>query len=244
MSLVPEREREQPPELAAQVLAARDVVVDQPGHGLGPEVALAPQRLGRERLAREGLEVAAQPCRGRDREAALAPAQQLRRDQRRRRLAQEDLLAQPVHLVPIGEPERESRHERVEERDARLEGVRHRRPVGLREQVVDEIACRRRRPGAAPATRRPRSRRNARAGGRPGRSRRRGPSARLARPARRSPSSRDAARAAGGARPARTAWPCSRSWPSRSTRAAARRRAAGTVRSEPARSASRSAAYV
>ena len=81
----------------------------------------------------------AQPGRGRDREAALAPAQELGRDQRRGRLAQEDLLAQPAHLVPVGEPEREVRHDRVEERDARLERVRHRRAVGLHEQVVDEV---------------------------------------------------------------------------------------------------------
>ena len=41
--------------------------------------------------------------------------------------------------MPVGEPEREVGHDRIEERDARLEGVRHRRAVGLREQVVDEV---------------------------------------------------------------------------------------------------------
>src|SRR5678815_3103702 len=39
VALVPEREGEQPPELAAQVLAAGDVVVEQPGHRGRPEEA-------------------------------------------------------------------------------------------------------------------------------------------------------------------------------------------------------------
>ena len=107
----------------------------------GPEEALAPQRVRRERVPRERLELAAQP-RGRgNREPALAAAQELARHERLGRLPQQHLLPQPAHLVPAREREREVRHHRVEERDARLERVRHRRAVGLHEQVVDEVGA-------------------------------------------------------------------------------------------------------
>ena len=46
VALVPEREREQPPELPAQVLAAGDVLVEQPRDRRRVEEALAPQRAG------------------------------------------------------------------------------------------------------------------------------------------------------------------------------------------------------
>src|SRR5262245_56340204 len=106
---VPEREREQPPQLPAQVLAARDVVVDEAPDGVRPEEALPGQPFGRERLAGERLEVAPQPGGGRNREPALAAAQELVGNQRRGRLAKQDLLAQAPHLVPAREPEREVR---------------------------------------------------------------------------------------------------------------------------------------
>src|SRR5436190_23729520 len=65
VTLVPEREREQPPELPRPVALPGDVLIEQPPHGLGTEEALPPERRGRERLARERLEVAAEPrCRG------------------------------------------------------------------------------------------------------------------------------------------------------------------------------------
>ena len=58
MPLVPERECEQPPQLAAPVLAAGDVLVDQPRHRLRLEEALALEVLGRERRAGERFELA------------------------------------------------------------------------------------------------------------------------------------------------------------------------------------------
>src|SRR5205823_5938868 len=71
-ALEPERKRHEPPELAAEVLAAGDMAVEEGGHGPGVEVSLAPHPLLGEDLARERLELSAQP-RGRgDREAALA----------------------------------------------------------------------------------------------------------------------------------------------------------------------------
>src|ERR1044072_6713594 len=76
------------PELAAEVLAAGDVVVDQARRDVRPEEALPAERLRRERVAREPLEVAAQPrCRG-NREAALAAVDDSRRQQRLRGPAQ------------------------------------------------------------------------------------------------------------------------------------------------------------
>ena len=86
-----------------------------------------------------GCELAAQPRRRGDREAALAPVHDLARQQRLGGLAQQHLLREPAHLVLRGQREREVRHDRVEERHARLERVRHRRAVGLHEQVVDEV---------------------------------------------------------------------------------------------------------
>src|SRR5580700_10003336 len=66
VALEPEREHEQPPELARAVGAPRDVVVDHPLDRLRVEVALPAQRGRGERLAGEGLELAAQPGRGGD----------------------------------------------------------------------------------------------------------------------------------------------------------------------------------
>src|SRR5205809_1144319 len=79
VALVPEREREQAPELAAPVLRAGDVLVEQPGHRRRLEEALRAQGVRRQRRARERLELAAEPRGRRDREAALAPVHDLAR---------------------------------------------------------------------------------------------------------------------------------------------------------------------
>ena len=118
---------------------AGDVAVDQRAHRLGPEEALPPQRLRAQRLAGERLELAAQPGRGRDREAALLAAHDPAGDERRDRLAQQHLLAQAAHAVAGRQREREVRHHRVEERHASLERMRHRGAVGLHQQVVHEV---------------------------------------------------------------------------------------------------------
>src|SRR5207248_6867787 len=73
VALVPERERQQPPQLPAPILRASDVLVEQPRHGPRLEEALRAQCRGREGCAGEGLELAAQPGRGGNREAAFAP---------------------------------------------------------------------------------------------------------------------------------------------------------------------------
>jgi hypothetical protein len=115
------------------------VLVEDPVDGLRPEEALAPQDVGRKRLARERHEVAAQPCGGRNREAALLAVHDALRQQRRGGLPQQPLLRQAAHLVARRQREREAAHDRVEERYARLERVRHRRAVRLHQQVVDEV---------------------------------------------------------------------------------------------------------
>jgi hypothetical protein len=67
-------------------------------------------------------------CRGRSRAAAAA-----------RRPCAAAPSCEAAHLLPRRQREREVRHDGVEERHARLERVRHRRAVGLHEQVVDEV---------------------------------------------------------------------------------------------------------
>ena len=44
MPFVPEREREEPPELPREILVAGDMAIEYPLDGFGPEVALPPQR--------------------------------------------------------------------------------------------------------------------------------------------------------------------------------------------------------
>src|SRR6185503_187531 len=94
LALVPEGEGEQPPELARQVFFARNVAVDQRRHRSGPEEPLAPERVGAQRLAGKRLELASQPRRRGDREAALLAPDDPARHERRDRLAQQHLLAQ------------------------------------------------------------------------------------------------------------------------------------------------------
>ena len=61
MPLVPERESEQSPELAAAILASLDMVVDQPRDDGRLEVTLTTQGVRRQCLARKWFELAAQP---------------------------------------------------------------------------------------------------------------------------------------------------------------------------------------
>jgi hypothetical protein len=129
--LVPEREREQAPQLAAPVLLSGDVLVEEALHRLVGEEALAAQDVRRQRVAREGLELPGQPGGGGNREPSLAAAHDACRQQRLSRLAQEALLGQAAYLVTRRQREREPGHDGVEERNARFEGVRHRRAVRL-----------------------------------------------------------------------------------------------------------------
>src|SRR5512146_2323678 len=99
MVLVPEREGEQPPQLARQVLFPGDVGVEQARDRLRPEKALPAHRLRRKRLARERLEVAPEPRGRRDREAALAAVHHLVRKELLDRLPEQTLLRQAANLV-------------------------------------------------------------------------------------------------------------------------------------------------
>ena len=171
----------------------------------------------RERLPRERLELAAQPGRRGDREAALLAVHHLPRQQRLDRLAQQPLLREPAHLVLHRQREREVGDDRVHERHARLERPGHRRAVGLRQQVVDEVEAEvdvlKPRQQLVPLglgeARRDRLQRIERAARPVSSARRR---------RRRSPSTRGGARAAEGAPRAQSASPCSRGSPSRRRR--------------------------
>src|SRR5262249_60223256 len=83
VALVPEREREQSPQLTAQILPAGDMLVEQRLHHSRLEESLPPKSLFGQRLACERLELAAQPRRGWDREPSLLAVHDLSRQQRR-----------------------------------------------------------------------------------------------------------------------------------------------------------------
>ena len=78
VAIVPERERQQAPDLAAVVLAALDVGVEQGANRVGPEPPLPLDCGRRKHVPRERLEVAAQPGRGGDREPLLAAVRRSR----------------------------------------------------------------------------------------------------------------------------------------------------------------------
>ena len=140
VALVPEREREQAPQLAAVVLAPRDVVVEEarrpPPAGRSPAARACRRTASRARTARARR--AARPRRG-SRSRACARARPRAAASGSAALRSSTFFDEAAHALLAREREREVRHDRVEERDARLERVRHRRAVGLHEQVVDEV---------------------------------------------------------------------------------------------------------
>ena len=194
---------DQPPQLPRVVLAAGDVLVDQPRDRRGVEVALGAQRARRRgprgqngsssprSQAAAGIEKPFLRPRAISRPTSGSTAERSRR-----------FLAKPRTRAAGGSASASSATLRVEERHAQLERVGHAHAVGLHQQVVDEV-------DRAVDVLQPRERVGAlglrpagavdvervdacRAG--------RGAAARRARRARRSPSSRGGARAAAGAR--------------------------------------------
>ena len=104
------------------------------------EEALARERLGREDLAREGHQLPAQPGGDRDREALLPAADDLLGEQRRDRAAQQPLLREAAHLAAASAAPSANSATRWSRNGTRsLERVRHARPVGLDQQVVDQV---------------------------------------------------------------------------------------------------------
>ena len=243
----PQLEAEQPPQRPRVVLAAALVLVEQPRHLGGAEEAVPAQRVGRQHVARERAQLAAQPRRGRDREAALRA---VRRSRAARRPAaarrSRRFFASAQHLLRRRQRERELGDDRVEERHAHLERVGHARAVGLHEEVVDEVrpdvdvlqAGERLGAGGLGEAGPPR--------GRAGRSRRPAPRLEQRRPrvGREDllPAVMALERRAAPPR-ARTAWPCTRATRAATTTAAARRRgrASAAPRATRDRAASTSA---
>src|SRR5215208_8135499 len=85
--VLPQRQREQAPQLSAEVLAAVHMAVEHGGNRSRIEQPLVGDAGGSEYLASEGHERAAQPRRRRNGEALLAPAHDGLREKRRRRPA-------------------------------------------------------------------------------------------------------------------------------------------------------------
>ena len=162
VALVPEREGEQPPELAAQVLPARHVVVEQAPHRLRPEVALAPNVSG------ESISRAKGSSSPRSQAAAGIENPRFRRLQSERQsgaaaFRSSTFFRRPRTLCRSGAPARgSSRPSRGTAPAPRASAPSTRgrsSPAGRRRDT-----CRGRRPGAARAARRPRSPRTAREG--------------------------------------------------------------------------------
>src|SRR3954452_20416180 len=77
IAVEPEGKRHQAPDLAAEVLLAGAVAVEDRGHGGGVEQPLAGDGRRRQHLPRKGLQRASQPGGDRDREALLATVDDL-----------------------------------------------------------------------------------------------------------------------------------------------------------------------
>src|SRR5512132_833429 len=138
---MPEREAKQAPELAREVLAAGEVIVEQPGDRPGLEEALPPHVLRREGLAREWKQRSAEPGRRWNREPALASVDDGTRQERLDGQAQEPLLCQAADLELPRERKGEAGHGLVEVGDSRFERMGHPSTIRLYEQVVDEVAA-------------------------------------------------------------------------------------------------------
>ena len=161
----PQRERDEAPQGAGLVGAPVEVGLHQAVDDRRVEQALATDSGGGEGVERQLAGVVAEPARRRHREAALAPVDDLGRQERAERPARSRLL-QPAHLHPVGEvrtriraPGRRRTGTRASSECA-IEG-----PVGLDQQVVGQVGHRRRRAAAGPAGRRARPRRSGGAGG-------------------------------------------------------------------------------
>src|SRR6476659_4697144 len=121
IAVEPEGKRHQAPDLAAEVLAAGAVAVDDRGHRGRVEQALALERARCQHLASERLQRPAEPSGERNREALLAPGKDLLRQQRRQRLAQQTLLGKAADLHPPRQREGELGDLLVEKGDPQLQ---------------------------------------------------------------------------------------------------------------------------
>ncbi len=110
-------------------------------HRAGLEEALTTEGVRSEDVACERLEVAAKPGGRGNREPALAAVDDGAGEQGRRGLSEQELLPEAAHLHASRKRQREAGHERVEVRHPGLQGVGHRRAVGLHEEVVDEVGA-------------------------------------------------------------------------------------------------------
>ena len=139
VAVEPEREGEQAPDLPAEVLPARDVVVEDPRDGPGSRKPwrsiVSGERTSRAKGSRSPRSQAAtgieNPCL-RPRTISLGSSGATARRSSR-------FLEKPRTFCCVSQGQGELGDDRVEERHPRLERVRHARPVGLHEQVVDQV---------------------------------------------------------------------------------------------------------
>ena len=96
-----------------------------------------------QRVVQQRAQLAAQPARVRDAEAALLPVEDVVGQEIAQRLAKQPLAAEAAHLEVRRHGRRELDQHVVDQRAAHLQRVLHRRDVDLGEDVVDEIrsAC-------------------------------------------------------------------------------------------------------
>ena len=116
------------------------MLVEQPLDRGGPEPAARARPLVEQQLARERLQLAAEPARERNAEAGLAARRATgggRSAANARRSA--TLPCAAVLLQRVGQREAELDDAVVEQRRAQLERVRHRRDVRLRQQVARQV---------------------------------------------------------------------------------------------------------
>ena len=121
--------------LAARVLAEESL------DDLRPKLPAGSGSPAEQHVARELTQRPAEPGAERDPEAGLASGGELGRQQVRERTAERHLPPAAAEAQRVGERDAELEDAVVEKRRAELEGSRHRRSIGLHEQVVGEVGA-------------------------------------------------------------------------------------------------------
>ena len=137
--LMPPLEDDELPETQRVVALAREVLVHELPHEQRLEVAALEARRRQQRVGEELPEISAEPRAKRYAEPLLAPIQNLGRQQRRRDFLQHVLAAAILDLQRRRQRRRELDDVVVEQRDARLDRVRHAHAIDFREHVFGKI---------------------------------------------------------------------------------------------------------
>ena len=136
---LPQLEHEQAPEPVRVVGAAVDVVLEQALHRARPQLPAAARAGVEQHVAGELPQPVAEPVRERHAEAGLAALGHLLGKVVGERSPQRLLAAPAFRLQLAGQRHAELEHLPVEERRPQLERVRHRRDVGLQQEIAGQI---------------------------------------------------------------------------------------------------------